>query len=569
MRYVIYITIAFLSVFCFNNAMAQVSTFGTTNVNGFSKTVGTLWLSKYADADSTGNFLAVDVEGKVYKTTGGASIDTSLFLRKTDTSRIGIVTTYFYVDSLSAIKLNISDTSTMLSPYLRKGDTATMLNPYLRKGDTTAMLLPYLRDTDTTSLVATQSFISQNYFRRGGSSFGAVSAIGTNDAFRLDIEANNTTGLSVQTDGDVTVGTTTNGIYKFDVLGTSRFRGILRSDNATNNDYVQLVSSGGSPYMNIFDDGAVDLRIGNMSGFCVIGSGSLTSYYPIRASNAKFDGGILTLSQDDNAGNCEIGMLSGANSTDASFIRMASTGTEKYTIGIRQNSNFLYFRSTASTMFNGTPRVVFTDIGRVGIGDTTPTQKLHVNGKVKIDSIDNRTVITDSILVRNGGVISSRLPENYYTGWAQYIDTTYTSASPFTIPTTTTDTLENNAQSVINSQLPIDAVTGLYVAATKDIRAIDTFDSYLISIRFKAVSDFNFDNFKISLDIGGALGIIGAETRTFTKNAGNEQEFNVNFSVFSGATFIANGGTILITTNGGNISFYDINYLITRTHKAR
>jgi hypothetical protein len=51
-------------------------------------------------------------------------------------------------DSLNAniaLKVNISDTSTMLGAYLRKADTTSMLSPYLRKGDTTAMLSPYVR----------------------------------------------------------------------------------------------------------------------------------------------------------------------------------------------------------------------------------------------------------------------------------------------------------------------------------------------------------------------------------------------------------------------------------------
>lgn len=62
-------------------------------------------------------------------------------------------------------KLTISDTTSMLSPYLRTNianvnflskvnvnDTATMLSKYLRKTDTTSMLSPYLRKIDTASL---------------------------------------------------------------------------------------------------------------------------------------------------------------------------------------------------------------------------------------------------------------------------------------------------------------------------------------------------------------------------------------------------------------------------------
>jgi len=50
------------------------------------------------------------------------------------------------------LKVNISDTATMLSKYLRKTDTSAMLLPYLRKIDTTAMLSKYLRKIDTASL---------------------------------------------------------------------------------------------------------------------------------------------------------------------------------------------------------------------------------------------------------------------------------------------------------------------------------------------------------------------------------------------------------------------------------
>lgn len=48
------------------------------------------------------------------------------------------------------LKVNIADTGSMLTPYLRKVDTTAMLLPYLRKTDTSAMLSPYLRKIDTT-----------------------------------------------------------------------------------------------------------------------------------------------------------------------------------------------------------------------------------------------------------------------------------------------------------------------------------------------------------------------------------------------------------------------------------
>jgi hypothetical protein len=67
--------------------------------------------------------------------------------------------------ALIALKVNISDTSSMLSPYLRKVDTTAMLSPYARTSnvnaslatklnisDTATMLSPYLKESDTAFL---------------------------------------------------------------------------------------------------------------------------------------------------------------------------------------------------------------------------------------------------------------------------------------------------------------------------------------------------------------------------------------------------------------------------------
>lgn len=53
-----------------------------------------------------------------------------------------------------ALKVNISDTGTMLAPYLRKVDTSAMLTSYLRKVDTASMLTPYLRKVDTSAMLS-------------------------------------------------------------------------------------------------------------------------------------------------------------------------------------------------------------------------------------------------------------------------------------------------------------------------------------------------------------------------------------------------------------------------------
>lgn len=79
-------------------------------------------------------------------------------------------------DSLAArinLKVNISDTASMLAPYLRKSDTTAMLSPYYRSAtasaalalklnisDTATMLSPYYRSATATSALATKLNIS-------------------------------------------------------------------------------------------------------------------------------------------------------------------------------------------------------------------------------------------------------------------------------------------------------------------------------------------------------------------------------------------------------------------------
>jgi hypothetical protein len=129
-------------------------------------------------------------------------------------------------------------------------------------------------------------------------------------------------------------------------------------------------------------------------------------------------------------------------------------------------------------------------------------------------------------------------------------------------------TLTNNAVSKIETQLPI-GVTTFFNETTQKITAINDGDAYTMSIRFKAVMSVNSGYFDIDLDIGGTQGIISQESIVFTRGAGTEQRFDIDLTVFSGATFVANGGTLSVTPKNGDMDIYDISFVIVRTHKAR
>jgi hypothetical protein len=117
-------------------------------IYGKYKYMDSLTFATYKNNGSGDSVLSVDAQGrlKLKKVSAGDTASLS--------NRINL-------------KLNISDTSSMLTPYLRKADTSTMLSPYLRKADTTSlsnrinaklslsdtstMLTPYLRKADTSN----------------------------------------------------------------------------------------------------------------------------------------------------------------------------------------------------------------------------------------------------------------------------------------------------------------------------------------------------------------------------------------------------------------------------------
>lgn len=153
------------------------------------------------------------------------------------------------------------------------------------------------------------------------------------------------------------------------------------------------------------------------------------------------------------------------------------------------------------------------------------------------------------------------------TGWAQYSDGQYTSASPQLVNEGITAVLGNNAASVIDSHLP-PGITELY-DGTK-ITPENSGDAYLLRVNFKAFTSSQNGVLEVALDIGGAQGVILSEDVAFPRGtgSGNVRDITRTFLIYSLGTFIANGGEIKVTSVRGNTSIYETTYVISRVHKA-
>jgi hypothetical protein len=157
------------------------------------------------------------------------------------------------------------------------------------------------------------------------------------------------------------------------------------------------------------------------------------------------------------------------------------------------------------------------------------------------------------------------------TGWGNYSDTQYTSASPISISGGVDITLPNNKLNSIETQKPTD-ITTFYDGVTIPGR---NGDGILISIEF-TIKPTNVATTLCEawIDITGGTGSpvnlanLYRRPFNFPKGVGIERKISFSHAGYTLDTWEANGGVVKIRTDGA-ADVYDVSYIITRTHKAR
>lgn len=149
-------------------------------------------------------------------------------------------------------------------------------------------------------------------------------------------------------------------------------------------------------------------------------------------------------------------------------------------------------------------------------------------------------------------------------GWAQYMDTAYTSSSPFAVADGVETNLPNNAGTSITAYLPT-GVAELYNPATQKIAPKAVGDYQAITVRFKARASVANSYLDFGIDIGGTQGVIFRETKVFAKGADVEHSFAFVVPGYSLTSFVTNGGQVKVTPGGGDVEIYGIEYQIART----
>jgi hypothetical protein len=428
------------------------------------------------------------------------------------------------------LKVNISDTSAMLLPYLRKADTtlmllpyfrdndttllnlssrfntklnlsdtANMLLPYLRKADTTSMLLPYFKKSDTTQLNLTSRFASKQNTLNGT---GFVKASGTNITY--DNSSYLRTSLADSSYLKLTGGTLTGAL---NVNGTSTL-------NFTNvygkNTYVPF-----------------NVGIGEQS---------------ILNVGAYLRGGTVMLFPDSNLVSSSANLfLANSNVLGVEFSAFGS-GLRNYSKqggDNKRNSLALY---TSDIGQQNTNRLYINYNGDIGINDDTPSYKLDVNGTFNATG--------NSLIGGTLGVIGNILfgSKSVYSGqYTRYLQSSET--SPYrdlfigSLGTIGTWAGRMHFQTSYNTETPTTAMTinefgNINMNGTLGVTGAATLSSTLAVTGDITESGnnvlTNLDTVSLSNRINGKVGLTGNESISGTKTFNNLVNLSSNL-ILSGS----------------------------------
>lgn len=152
------------------------------------------------------------------------------------------------------------------------------------------------------------------------------------------------------------------------------------------------------------------------------------------------------------------------------------------------------------------------------------------------------------------------------TGFGQYQDSRTTVGTPaLNIATGVRTKFICNGGTLIKVDNPSDLSSPLWDTTTNKHVPIAEDDVYSFRVSFVAENySGTSPSIEIELDIGGVPGVILDETKPLLRN-GNAQSIIFSSTVFTGSTYIVNGGEFYLTYTGtGTCDIYKTNVMISR-----
>jgi hypothetical protein len=219
----------------------------------------------------------------------------------------------------------------------------------------TGQIVGYDPTTGVLSYFNTSSIVNPNAFVQGGNSFGATAVLGTNDNQNLQFETNGVVAMTINTAGQIGIGTTNPSL------------GILQIGATGTNPHANIVVSSGNTGTSSITVRAINGFAGHERYYNPVGGSDSLNFIQLldadtTSATTQSLGRIIFSSNDADSG--------GTNTTKA-FIEAVSEDATPDT--------FLAF-GTAQASTSVTERMRITSVGNVGIGITTPTNTLQVGG---------------------------------------------------------------------------------------------------------------------------------------------------------------------------------------------
>jgi len=148
-------------------------------------------------------------------------------------------------------------------------------------------------------------------------------------------------------------------------------------------------------------------------------------------------------------------------------------------------------------------------------------------------------------------------------GWARYIDSEYTAASPLSLADGISTLLPNNKGTVIRSDSSVEYYEN---GANQKIIGDHLNDVYIITIEFKAQTP-NANQTYLDLSIQNGGGVIENLdiSLAYIKGNATTQVFHNVFQYYIDQNFLDNGASIYIESNGSTSTVWDIEYFIQKT----
>ena len=461
----------------FNNkgSVSSIATDNTTGITGGTiTTTGTLAIDTIVISTRKWRQKGID--------SVQANLTTGLALKVNISDTSSMLSSYFRkVDTASLsnrinLKLNISDTSSMLSPYARTNsvnaglalkvnisDTATMLTSYLRKVDTTAMLSPYKTFYPRTaiSLTTTGSSGAATY----NNSTGVI-----NVPVYTDVYSGTVTSVATNNGSGITGGTiTTSGTLAIDTLLIStrawRQKGI--------DSVVAIIPSltGYVPYTGATQDvdlGAFKLNAQSLHVKGTAGNGHLGLKH--QSANATASANEVSLFADSlgnlgwQNGNLYLSkFITSANTANRSYTFPNATGTIALTSDLTGYLTSVTATSPLSSSGGTTPNITIAQATTSVNGYLSSTDWTTFNAK--------ESVLTfSSPLVRTTNTISIPVATTSVNGYLSSTDWTTFNNKQGTITLTTTGT--SGAATLVGATLNIPQYTDAYTGTVTSVAAL-------------------------------------------------------------------------------------------------